>query len=278
LLAVDGERRLAQAEAGLRDPAAGVRLAALEALRQPGFPRALPGALLLQAARRPETRLAAARVLFLARDQGAAVSAQLTGWLGDPAQPDALKLAALESLAALGSGGPALPEALYHARNPELRRAALVAWSAQHAGYFNAPELPAPFALALGDEDAATRLAAGLLLAARPEAWAQRAVAQRLADPAAPLDLRKALLRGYGLASEPARRLFLGIANNRQDPLRYRAMRKLAWLDIADLDNLAWGWLKNPMEPLKIRLLAAKMLAPRHGPKVLDELRASNLP
>lgn len=277
-LAGNADRRPAQAEAALRDAATEVRLAMLEALRQPGFPRALPGGLLLELARQPETRTAAARVLYLARDQREAIAAQLTGWLDDPAQPDPLKLAALEALAALGPSGPAVPEAPHRSPNPELRRAALAAWCAQHPGYFNAPELPAPFALALADEDADTRQAAGSALAARPEAWAQRAVQQRLSDPQAPFDLRKALLRGFGAADNAAtRRLLLAIANNRLDPLRYRAMRKLARLDSGDLDAQAWQWLKNPIEPLKVRILAAKMLIPRQGAKVLDELRG-NIP
>jgi HEAT repeat protein len=275
LLRIDLPHRSQHAEIGLKDDTPEVRLELLKALAQKGFSGKISSSLLLDNANRLETRNAALKVLYLGRDNPLKIADYLGAVLRDSSQSDEAKISALVSVAALEQATPSWPEDWYRAANPELRIAALTAWLARHGEYLPVPDLPAPFTATLGDPDAQVRQEAARLLSLRPEAWAQRALELRLEDDEAYLPLRKELLRHYKTTNrESARRILLKIAQDSRDPLRYRAIRKLADLGDPSLDSQAWSWLKNASEPLKIRILAAKMLAPRYGISVVEELRS----
>lgn len=274
LLRLAGKGRAAWAGSGLRDTSLSVRLAVLDGLKAPGFPAELPGAALLAAAQSPATQAAAIPALRLARDRQAGIAAFLADVASAPATPGATKIAALEALAALGGpDGLDCPGRSLRDRDPGVRLAALACWSARRPAYFPAPDLPAPFAASLDGADAGLRLGAARLLVARPEAWAQRAVARRLADPSGPRGLRRLWLRHLPADNAAARQAALAIARDPSDPLRYLALRTLARLEDPALDAEAWRWLREPGEPLRLRLAAARLLARRHGAAVLEPFK-----
>jgi HEAT repeat protein len=251
----------------------------LDFLGQANSPPKVASQTLLGATRNPDTRLAALRVLHLSRDHPFDVSRLMGSILSDPSQPSASKLAVLQSMARLGPLSPEPPDALFHSDVAEIRVQALSCWSKKHVPYLALQAMPTPFEIALADVDATVRRAVASVLSDRPEAWAKRAIGQILQDQTAPLDLRKTLLRGYGRSGQASeRQLLLNMVADRSDPLRYKVIRKLAQFKEPALDQQAWDWLRDQSEPLKVRIVAARMLIPRHGHQVLAELTPRSPP
>lgn len=262
---------------GLADRAASVRLAVLQTLNKRGNALNIPISRLMDSLDDPATQSAAIAVLPLVSDASGQIERLLSRLLSAPALSEPARLSALEAIEHL-KGDPhvvVIPQALFDAEQPSIRLAAIKALSRLTPPHHDADRLAMVVEQGLGDPDTDVRWGVARLLARRPDAWARLSTERLVLSVDTPPDVRLELLRTYDPPGPGAvRQLLLDMVANRQDPLRYRALRRLALMKDPTLEPHAWGWLKDTTEPLKVRIKAARMLARHHGAKIVDILQS----
>ncbi len=272
-LAVQGQKSQYQSiNAGLADPVVQVRLSMLTALDKMERIENLPEKPLLHSLDSPETRLAAIKVL--SRVDTKESTARLLSIATNPTESPETVEAALTALSKHKSTPVELPDSLFAHPEPLVRKAAFLFWASRQPGFMATEQLPERFTAALEDKDDPIQLAACQALLDRHEAWAVREVENRLAEPKTSAVIRVCLLERHKVSLDsPAGLQLKKLAMSKADPLLSQWLENL--LDSPDpaTEKFAWQLLQDKSEGPRIRMIAAKSLASRHGPEVLQRLR-----
>jgi hypothetical protein len=147
-------------------------------------------------------------------------------------------------------------------------------WASRQPDFMATEQLPERLTTALEDEDDPIQLAACQALLDRHEAWAMREVENRLAGPKTNPAMRVCLLERHKVSLDsPAGLQLKKLAMSKADPSRGEWLAIL--LDSTDptTEKFAWQLLLDNSEEPRIRMIAAKSLASRHGPEVMQRLR-----
>jgi HEAT repeat protein len=252
--------------AALADPDSSVRIGILQRVAADNV--ALPDTLFVEALGKQDTRLAGINAL---RSVGSdSVRSMLVGWAADADANTAVRIAALAALSRAKCAA-AFPKGWDRDAHDDLLVAMLEFEAAQLPSIFVSKGAPAFLGRYARSKSPAVRRAVVDFLFSREELWAKQAVVDLLQstdDPA---------LRHYVLQSTPPSYLFggsvfLNIAGNPADPLRYEALRHLRGVGDEQTVKALRGIADNPAEDALARVLAAAALPASSGAATLTML------
>jgi HEAT repeat protein len=266
---LDPENRLAVVGAALRDPETSVRSAMLRRVAEEQV--RLPDSMLTEVLQHEETRLAALNaVRGIASD---ATAQLLTGWVEDETASKDIRLAALQALSR--SGRPWAPtEAWFRTASDDLRIATLACEARTLPAIYVSRSAPPFLQRYLRTRSATVRRAAFDFLLTREELWAKQEVLTLLQND------REHALRHHVMQALPTEYfsdggIFLKIAGNSHDPLRYEALRRLRGASDGHTVQGLLAIARDEKEDERSRVLAGVALPANYSKDILLGLLGS---